>query len=77
MNNPLSNWSFNQPWKQCAAVLDNHFNFFGELYVSVDDILRNYASITYEEMIAALVAMLSFSMKQCAELMIAKHAWCC
>ena len=64
MDDPLSNWGFNQPRKQCAAVLDAHFNFFGELYVSVDDILLNYASITYEEMIAALVAVLSFVMKR-------------
>jgi phage gp46-like protein len=57
--------------------LDAHFNFFGELYVSVDDILLNYPSITYEKMIAALVVMLSFVMRQCIELMTAKHAWCC
>ena len=77
MNNPLGNWSFNEPWKQWAAVLHAHFNFFGELYVSVDDILLNYASITYEDMIGALVAMLSFVMRQCIDLMTAKHAWCC
>ena len=41
-----------------AATLNVHsMNFFGELYILIDDIILNYGSITYDAMFAVLMAV--------------------